>query len=214
MFTPASVAFLSNPIARQARPLRWSARVATAFAALALAVAATTASRPAAAADKECPALLRHSFNSLQTGQPQSLCQYQGKVLLVVNTASFCGFTGQYEGLENVYDKYKSRGLVVVGFPSNDFGEQEPGSSKEIADFCRTTYGIKFPMMAKTDIAAPKTHAFYKQLIAKSGAAPKWNFHKYLIDRNGTTVESFDTRTAPDDRRLIAQIERRLAEKP
>ncbi len=161
-----------------------------------------------------CPTLLDHSFQRLQDSAPQSLCQYQGKVLLVVNTASFCGFTGQYEGLEAVYDKYKNRGLVVVGFPSNDFGEEEPGSNKEIADFCRMTYGIKFPMMAKTDIAAPKTHPFYKQLIAKSGAAPKWNFHKYLIDRNGNTVASFDTRTAPDDRRLIAQIERRLAEKP
>jgi len=161
-----------------------------------------------------CPSLLDHSFPRLQDGAPQSLCQYQGKVILVVNTASFCGFSGQYEGLEAVYDKYKSRGLVVIGFPSNDFGEQEPGSSKEIAEFCRTTYGIKFPLMAKTDIAAPKTHAFYKQLIAKSGAAPKWNFHKYLIDRSGARVESFNTLTAPDSRSLIAQIERRLAEKP
>jgi glutathione peroxidase len=165
------------------------------------------------AAATSCPALLDHSFQRLQDSTPQSLCEYQGKVLLVVNTASFCGFTGQYEGLENVYDKYKGRGLVVVGFPSNDFGDQEPGSNKEIADFCRMTYGIKFPMMAKTDIAAPKTNPFYKQLIAKSGTAPQWNFHKYLIDRRGTSVESFDTRIA-DDRRLIAQIERRLAEKP
>jgi glutathione peroxidase len=161
-----------------------------------------------------CPSLLNHSFPRLQDSSPQSLCQYQGKVILVVNTASLCGFTGQYEGLDNVYDKYKDRGLVVVGFPSNDFGDQEPGSNKEIADFCRTTYGIRFPMMAKTDIAAPKTHAFYKQLIAKSGTAPKWNFHKYLIDRSGNTVESFNTLTAPDSRSLIAQIERRLAEKP
>lgn len=170
------------------------------------------ATLPVAAAT--CPALLNHSFPRLQDNTPQSLCQYQGKVILVVNTASFCGFSGQYEGLEAVYDKYKSRGLVVIGFPSNDFGEQEPGSNKEIADFCRTTYGIKFPLMAKTDIAAPKTHPFYKQLIAKSGTAPKWNFHKYLIDRSGNTVESFNTMTAPDSRSLIAQIERRLAEKP
>lgn len=169
------------------------------------------AALPAAAAT--CPALLDHSFPRLQDSAPQSLCQFQGKVILVVNTASFCGFTGQYEGLEAVYDKYKERGLVVIGFPSNDFGDQEPGSNKEIADFCRMTYGIKFPMMAKTDIAPPKTHAFYKQLIAKSGTAPKWNFHKYLIDRSGNTVESFNTMTAPDSRSLIAQIERRLAEK-
>jgi glutathione peroxidase len=104
-----------------------------------LAIAAgLLAALPATAAS--CPALLSHSFPRLQDSAPQSLCQYQGKVVLVVNTASFCGFTGQYEGLEAVYDKYKDRGLVVVGFPSNDFGEQEPGSNKEIADFCRTTY--------------------------------------------------------------------------
>lgn len=182
------------------------------LASLLLIAAGLSLALPATAAS--CPSLLDHSFPRLQDGAPQSLCQYQGKVILVVNTASFCGFSGQYEGLEAVYDKYKNRGLVVIGFPSNDFGEQEPGSNKEIADFCRTTYGIKFPLMAKTDIAAPKTHAFYKQLIAKSGAAPKWNFHKYLIDRSGTRVESFSTMTAPDNRSLIAQIERRLAEKP
>lgn len=182
------------------------------LATLFLTAAGLFSALPAAAAS--CPALLDHSFPRLQDSAPQSLCQYQGKVILVVNTASFCGYTGQYEELEAVYDKYKARGLVVVGFPSNDFGEQEPGSNKEIADFCRTTYGIKFPMMAKTDIAAPRTHAFYKQLIAKSGTAPKWNFHKYLIDRRGTSVESFDSRTAPDSRSLIAQIERRLAERP
>ena len=160
-----------------------------------------------------CPTLLNHSFPRLQDGAPQALCQYQGKVLLVVNTASFCGYTGQYDGLESVYDKYKSRGLVVLGFPSNDFGQQEPGTEKEIADFCRTTYGIKFPMMAKTAIAPPATHPFYRQLIAASGAAPQWNFHKYLIDRSGTRVTSFGTRTAPDDKALLALVERWLNEK-
>ena len=135
-----------------------------------------------------CPPLLDHVFPKLQDGKPQSLCQYEGKVILVVNTASYCGFTGQYEGLESVYDKYKDRGLVVIGFPSNDFGDQEPGSNQEIADFCRTTYGVKFPMMAKTDISAPKTNAFYKQLIATTGTRPKWNFHKYLIDRHVTVI--------------------------
>ena len=177
-----------------------------------LVLAALFVALPAIAAS--CPPLLDHSFQRLQDSAQQSLCQYQGKVILVVNTASFCGYTGQYEGLEAVYDKYKERGLVVIGFPSNDFGDQEPGSNKEIADFCRTTYGIKFPMMAKTEVAAPRTHPFYRPLIAKSGAAPKWNFHKYLIDRSGKAVESFDTRITPDDRGLIARIEHRLAEKP
>ena len=161
-----------------------------------------------------CPPLLDHAFPRLQDGVPQSLCQYSGKVILVVNTASYCGFTGQYEGLETVYDKYKDRGLVVIGFPSNDFGDQEPGSNKEIADFCRLTYGVKFPMMAKTDIAAPKTNALYQQLIAKTGTRPKWNFHKYLIDRSGSRVESYSSLTAPDSRTLVAHVERLLAEKP
>jgi glutathione peroxidase len=176
-----------------------------------LAVAGLFVTSPAAAG---CPPLLDHTFPKLQDSTPQSLCQYAGKVILVVNTASFCGFTGQYEGLESVYDKYKDRGLVVIGFPSNDFGDQEPGSNKEIADFCRMTYGVKFPMMAKTDVAAPKTNAFYKQLIASTGTRPSRNFHKYLIDRRGTRVESFSSLTAPESGSLIARIERRLAEKP
>ena len=176
-----------------------------------LAVAGLLAATSAAAV---CPPLLDHTFPKLQDSSPQSLCQYEGKVILVVNTASFCGFTGQYEGLESVYDKYKARGLVVIGFPSNDFGDQEPGSNQAIADFCRMTYGIKFPMMAKTDIAAPKTHAFYRQLIDKTGTRPKWNFHKYLIDRSGSRVESYSSMTAPESGALIARIERWLAEKP
>ncbi len=166
---------------------------------------------PAAA---DCPPLLDHNFKRLQDGVPQSLCQFNGKVILVVNTASKCGYTGQYEGLESVYDKYKSRGLVVVGFPSNDFGDQEPGSNQEIADFCRLTYGVKFPMMTKTDIAPPKTNAFYKQLILLSGNPPKWNFHKYLIDRSGRRVESFDSRIEPDSGFLLARIEQLLAAHP
>ena len=159
-----------------------------------------------------CPPLLDHSFPRLQDEVPQSLCQYQGKVVLVVNTASFCGFTGQYEGLEKLYDKYKERGLVVLGFPSNDFGDQEPGSNKEIADFCRLTYGVRFPMLAKIDIKAPKTNPFYKMLIEKSGTRPKWNFHKYLIDRSGTQVESFNSLNSPESSSLVSAIEQRLNE--
>ena len=105
-----------------------------------------------------CPAVLTHQFPRLQDDAPQNLCQYAGKVVLVVNTASFCGFTKQYEGLEAMYAKYQNKGLVVLGFPSNQF-EQEPGSAKEIADFCFNTYGVKFPMFAKTDVAGPKKNA-------------------------------------------------------
>lgn len=165
---------------------------------------------PAFAAN--CPALLNHNVTKLQDGTPQSLCQFQGKVLLVVNTASYCGFTKQFDGLEKLYQTYKDRGLVVVGFPSNDFGEQDPGTEKEIAEFCRLTYGVKFPMMGKTDIAAPKTNPFYKMLIEKSNTRPKWNFYKYLIDRSGTSVESFSSLTAPDSKDLIAAIEKQLAQ--
>jgi glutathione peroxidase len=111
---------------------------------------AATAEAPATAA--ACPALLRHEFPRLQDDAPQNLCQYAGKVLLVVNTASYCGFTSQYEGLEQLYARYQGKGLVVLGFPSNQFGQQEPGSSKDIADFCFNTYGVKFPMFAKSDV--------------------------------------------------------------
>ena len=213
MFNTQPVALLSNSIVGRVRPLQWSARAATALAALALAIAAVTAPMPAAAADADCPPLLRHTFNSLQTGQPQSLCQYQGKVLLVVNTASFCGYTGQYEGLEALYRKYKDRGLVVLGFPSNDYGGQEPGTNKEIAEFCRTTYGVEFPMFEKASGIRVTANPLYTELIAKTGQAPKWNFHKYLVDRGGKRIESFGSGVEPGDRTFVAALERMLAAK-
>jgi len=178
----------------------------------AVAMVALVALAPAAFA--ACPPLLNHTLPRLQDNAPQNLCQFQGKVVLVVNTASYCGFTSQYAALEAMYDKYRERGLVVLGFPSNDFGQQEPGDSKEIADFCRSTYGVRFPMMAKTAIAEPGTSAFYRGLIARSGSRPRWNFHKYIIDRSGTRVESFGSQTPPDSARVIALIERLLAERP
>ncbi|KAB2925891.1 MAG: glutathione peroxidase [Dechloromonas sp.] len=154
-----------------------------------------------------CPPLLDHSFPGLQDGKPQSLCQYQGKVILVVNTASFCGFTKQYEGLEKLYARLRDRGLVVVGFPSNDFGEQEPGSDKEIADFCRLTYGVEFPMMGKTTVKGKQANAFYRQLAEITGSRPRWNFHKYLINRDASQVVAYGSMTAPDDKALLARIE-------
>ena len=160
-----------------------------------------------------CPALLDHTFNSLQTGKSESLCQYRGKVVLIVNTASYCGYTHQYEGLEALYRKYKDRGLVVVGFPSNDFGGQEPGTNKEIAEFCRLTYGVEFPMFEKTSVTSLKTNPLYGELLTRTGQAPKWNFHKYLLDRSGEKVTSFGTRVEPDNHELIAALERLLAEK-
>jgi glutathione peroxidase len=153
-----------------------------------------------------CPALLDRKMDTI-LDQPQSLCEYSGKVVLVVNTASQCGYTPQYEGLEALYKKYKSKGLVVLGFPSNDFGGQEPGSNKEIASFCVNQYAIDFPMFAKTEL---KKNPLYADLVKASGASPRWNFHKYLIDRGGTQVQSFDTRVAPSDPRLVGAIENLL----
>ncbi|HYG54837.1 MAG TPA: glutathione peroxidase [Burkholderiales bacterium] len=143
--------------------------------------------------------------------KPQSLCEYAGKVVLVVNTASQCGYTPQYERLEALYRRYRARGLVILGFPSNDFGGQEPGSNKEIADFCVNQYAIDFPMFAKTSL---KQNALFADLARASGASPRWNFHKYLVDRSGREVLSFDTRVAPDDPKLIGAIERLLSRSP
>ncbi len=173
--------------------------------------------RPVFGADpaaRECPPLLRQSFNGLQTGKPQSLCDFRGKVLVIVNTASYCAYTKQYEGLEALYRKYKERGLVVIGFPSNDFGSQEPGSNKEIAEFCRTTYGVEFPMFEKTSVARLETHPLYASLVKATGQTPQWNFHKYVVDRSGTRVASFASAVEPTQREFVASIERLLAEKP
>ena len=156
---------------------------------------------------------MHQSFKRLQDDLPQDLCQYAGKVALVVNTASYCGFTTQYEGLEALYAKYQGKGLVVLGFPSNDFGKQEPGNSKDIADFCFNTYGVKFPMFSKTSVKGPNANALHAALIKATGTAPEWNFHKYLIDRNGRVLKSYASQVTPDDRTLVADIEKALAEK-
>ena len=150
-----------------------------------------------------CPSLLDRKMDTL-LDQPQSLCEYAGKVLLVVNTASECGYTPQYEGLEAIYRKYKARGLVVLGFPSNDFGGQEPGSNQDIAAFCVNQYAIDFPMFAKTRL---KSNALYAELAKATGKAPRWNFHKYLVDRSGRPVASFDSRVEPNNPKLIAALE-------
>jgi glutathione peroxidase len=153
-----------------------------------------------------CPPLLDRTMDTIHD-QPQPLCDYQGKVLLVVNTASQCGYTPQYEGLEALYRKYGPQGLVVLGFPSNDFGGQEPGSNKEIASFCVNQYAVDFPVFAKT---ALKDNAFYTSLAKATGKAPQWNFHKYLVGRGGSEVLSFDTRVEPGDPRLVRAIEKLL----
>ena len=165
-----------------------------------------------AMATHSCSPVLDHSVNTLSGGK-QDLCQYQGKVLLVVNTASYCGFTPQYKGLEALNRKYGERGLVVLGFPSNDFGQQEPGSSKEVAEFCERTYQVKFPMFEKSAVKTAGGNPIYDRLAAMTGQRPKWNFHKYLVDRTGSRARSFDSDVEPQDPKFVAEIERLLAER-
>jgi glutathione peroxidase len=169
--------------------------------------AAPTAPAPAAAG--ACPSTLHYTFPRLQDEKPQPLCQYAGKVLLVVNTASYCSFTPQYEGLEALYAKYKDRGLVVLGFPSNDF-QQETDDNKKIADFCQNTYGVKFPMFGKTAVRGKDANPFYRELARTTGRAPMWNFHKYLVARDGHVVANYTSLTGPQDAALLKQIEQQL----
>ncbi len=172
---------------------------------------AVTATPAAAKMPAACPAILKQNFKRLQDDAPQDLCQYAGKVVLVVNTASYCGFTKQYKGLEELYAKYGSRGLVILGFPSNDFGKQEPGNSKEIADLCFNTYGVKFPMFAKSSVTGPEANPLHAGLTKATGQAPKWNFTKYLIGRDGKVLEHFPSKVTPEDPALVGKIEQALA---
>ncbi|OBS31084.1 glutathione peroxidase [Tepidimonas fonticaldi] len=186
------------------------------LAAAALAVAALAPmntpshAAPATPATASCPAILQHRFDRLQDEKPQDLCQYAGQVVLVVNTASYCGFTQQYKGLEELYRRYRDRGLVVLGFPSNDFGQQEPGSNQQIAEFCENTFGVQFPMFAKSHVRGPQANALFRQLAERTGTTPKWNFYKYLISRDGRTVLAYNSLTAPDSGSLRRDIERLL----
>jgi len=172
-----------------------------------LAIAALMSSTIASAAT--CPALLDHTVNDI-VGDKESLCQYAGKVVLVVNTASYCGYTPQYKGLEALHRKYKSRGLVVLGFPSNDFGQQEPGTEKEIADFCDRTYAVKFPMFSKTSVKEAGGSPVFDGLARATGELPKWNFHKYLIGRDGKSVASFPSNVEPESPEFVAKVEELL----
>ena len=165
------------------------------------------------AAPAACPALLQKTFNRLQDDAPQNLCQYAGKVLLVVNTASYCGFTPQYEGLEKLYASYSAQGLVVLGFPSNDFGQQEPGKGKDIADFCYNTYGVKFPMFEKSVLSGKNANPLFLELAKAGGGAPRWNFYKYLVGRDGKLIDSYSSMTAPDSGALVRDVKRALAQR-
>ena len=197
------------------RVKQWGATLVMALLAALLGLGLDTAqaSTPSAGSAAACPPLLNHTFARLQDEKPQSLCQYAGKVVLVVNTASFCGFTSQYKGLEALNTKYKDQGLVVLGFPSNDFA-QEKGSNKEIADFCESTFGVKFPMFTKTQVTGDAAAPFFKQLAAQTGQRPRWNFHKYLIGRDGQVIDQYSSITGPESRTLVSAIDKALKAKP
>lgn len=165
------------------------------------------AETPKAAA---CPVVLQHTAERLQDEKPQNLCQYAGKVVVVVNTASFCGFTPQYKSLEELHARYKDKGLVVLGFPSNDFS-QEPDNNKKIADFCENTYGVKFPMFSKTTVRGSDASPLFKQLTKLTDTAPKWNFYKYLISRDGQKVQSFNSATDPLSKGFLSEVDKLVA---
>jgi glutathione peroxidase len=160
------------------------------------------------AAAMTCSPLLSHKVPTI-LGGTEDLCEYAGKVVLVVNTASYCGYTPQYKGLQALHEKYKSRGLVILGFPSNDFGQQEPGSNQEIADFCDRTYAVKFNMFGKTSVQ-PGGSPVFDALAQATGERPKWNFHKYLIGRDGKTVASFKSAVDPESKEFLAKVEQLL----
>ena len=157
--------------------------------------------------------MIDHQVQTLQ-GETISLSKYRGSVLLVVNTASECGFTPQYAGLEKVYEKYKDRGLVIVGFPSNDFGQQEPGSAQEIATFCQKNYGVTFPMMAKVHAKGPEIAPLYKSLTQDTPEGikgeVKWNFTKFLVDKDGKVVARFESKVTPESPEVTGAIEKLL----
>ena len=183
------------------------AQTTCAFLVAALAIFATPPL--SIAAESSCPTVLNHKFANLMD-EPVSLCQFSGKVLLIVNTASECGYTPQYDGLEKLYRRYRDKGFAVLGFPANDFGGQEPGSNKEIAQFCRVNYGITFPVFAKTAVVGANANPLFRDLAAKTGKPPRWNFHKYLLDRTGQPVAVFESAIEPEDRQVTSQIDKLL----
>jgi glutathione peroxidase len=164
-----------------------------------------------ALATEDCAPALDFEKRRLAADDVVNLCEaYQGKVVLIVNTASKCAFTGQYEGLEALYRRYKDRGFVVLGFPSNDFGNQEPGAEKRIENFCRLTYSVEFPMFEKISVKKGKADPLFRALAEEAGAYPSWNFYKYLIDRDGNAVEYFTSVTSPENSKLVSAIEKLL----
>lgn len=160
----------------------------------------------------ECPAVLKFMKRKLNSQETVNLCQeYQGKALLIVNTASYCGFTPQFEGLEAMYEKYKEKNFAILGFPSHEFN-QEADSEEKTAELCELTYGVKFPMFEPTDVKGENADPLYRMLTKATGEAPSWNFNKYLVDRQGNIVKHYGSRVTPDDETLIADVEKAIAQ--
>ena len=167
---------------------------------------------PAGAGDADSPTAWDFAFTSID-GKPMPLSDFKGRVLLVVNTASFCGFTKQYEALQALNAKYEAQGFNVIGVPSNDFGGQEPKAAGEIKEFCEGMFGVTFPLTDKVAVSGETAHSFYKWAREELGwiNAPKWNFHKYLVGRDGKLVTSFFSQTTPDADRLVKAVEAEIA---
>ncbi len=189
----------------------------TALAALALAACGEAVTEPApdspAATPGESPVIPTETEFTRIDGQPLPFSQFSGQAVLVVNTASRCGYTPQYEGLQALWERYRDDGLVVLGVPSNDFGGQEPGTEAEVKEFCEINYGVDFPLTAKTTVIGPDRHVFYAAAEAALGEAarPNWNFHKVLVGPDGAPLKAFPSAVKPDDPALIAEIEAALA---
>ena len=145
-------------------------------------------------------------------GKPAPLSAYKGKVMLLVNVASKCGYTPQYAGLQSLYDKYKGRGLVVVGVPANNFGGQEPGTNEEIATFCSRNYNVSFPMMSKVSVKGEDKTPLYGYLTESTGGDVKWNFTKFLVGKDGKVISRFESKVAPDSTELVSAVEKALAD--
>lgn len=156
-----------------------------------------------------CPSLLDEEVRALDSDQYLNLCDMQGKVILVVNVASRCGYTYQYDGLQKLYQNYKDEGLIVLGFPSRDFWQELRDESK-VADFCSTTYGVTFPMLATTKVRGKNAHSFYHKLAKATGHYPSWNFNKYLIYRDGETVKRYKQGVDPDSGILLTDLKEAL----
>lgn len=169
---------------------------------------ATAPSRPSSKPARASSGILRGTFERLD-GRRDDLARYRGDVVLVVNTATECGFTPQFEGLEQIYRERRQRGLVVLGFPANDFASQEPRSDDEIATFCKENYGVSFPMFSKTTVTGGRANDLYRRLTAKAGA-PEWNFNKYLVDRRGKVVARYGAGVEPESAELMGRIDKLL----